>query len=62
MIKKFDKVWIEKIKLPEEPQLEPGQTATRIPKLIETMKKLNEVINIVNQIIDELHFEKETRR
>ncbi len=43
---------IKKIKLPEDPKYEIGQTITRIPLLTETVKKVNELIKVANRVID----------
>lgn len=42
---------IEKIKIPKEPELEPGQIhRERIPLLEKAVKKINELVDAVNQL------------
>lgn len=43
---------IEKIELPEEPKYESGQMITRIPLLTEALKKINELVEVANRVID----------
>ncbi len=43
---------IEKVELFEEPKYELGATITRIPLLEKALKKINELVEVANRVID----------
>ena len=42
--------WIEKIELPKEEKIEPGAMGVKIPLLDEVVRRVNELIDVVNRM------------